>query len=382
MSSSQSRARKHVPACADRLQLSRLYLCVPHPASQPPPPASCASLANPWARSRLAQLNDGNQSPGSGQPPSLQPPWTPLQSLRRHHLEFVACPRHSNPRHYRQLPPAHGAALLSSKPHAQPSLLTGHAPDIVVLARGHNPESDKPACQLAAAAAIATMAATRYQSSDLRRQLGSPRPKGRGSSARNLSSSWRDTPSAVANVVDAKENKDTLCRNIMIYGNCRYEDQGCAFSHDQGKGKSVQSSERWVICSCLCWGGQGAGFVGEGRVMLSSTSPWSSSACTVYPGWLRCHGLMGAHLLGERQTSDDNASMRRLALAHELALANLFLPSSSKKSLSVESPSFTPAANIPTGPKRATLSTSAATAPAFTPRGLEGETDSISSARA
>jgi hypothetical protein len=108
------------------------------------------------------------------------------------------------------------------------------------------------------------MAATRYQSSDLRRQLGSPRPKGRGSSARNLSSSWRDTPSAVANVANAKENKDTLCRNIMIYGNCRYEDQGCAFNHDQGKGKSTQSSERWVIFSCPILGRAGAGWIRGG----------------------------------------------------------------------------------------------------------------------
>ncbi|KAK4102778.1 hypothetical protein N658DRAFT_422488 [Parathielavia hyrcaniae] len=54
------------------------------------------------------------------------------------------------------------------------------------------------------------MAATRYPTNELRRQVGSPRSKGR-------------------------ENKDTLCRNILIYGNCRYEDQGCTFNHDQNK---------------------------------------------------------------------------------------------------------------------------------------------------
>jgi hypothetical protein len=90
------------------------------------------------------------------------------------------------------------------------------------------------------------MATTRYQSNDLRRQVGSPRPKGRGSSARNLST-WRDGSSGVANVPDAQENKDTLCRNVLIYGNCRYEDQGCTFSHDQNKGKANQSqSDRCV----------------------------------------------------------------------------------------------------------------------------------------
>jgi len=30
--------------------------------------------------------------------------------------------------------------------------------------------------------------------------------------------------------------KDTLCRNVLIYGHCRYEDQGCAFNHDPNKG--------------------------------------------------------------------------------------------------------------------------------------------------
>ncbi|SPQ19753.1 7b055bd6-849a-4d9c-aaf3-848eb17c1693 [Thermothielavioides terrestris] len=59
------------------------------------------------------------------------------------------------------------------------------------------------------------MAATRYSSNDLRRQVGSPRSKGR-------------------------ENKDTLCRNILIYGNCRYEDQGCTFNHDQNKNPPPQ----------------------------------------------------------------------------------------------------------------------------------------------
>lgn len=160
------------------------------------------------------------------------------------------------------------------------------------------------------------MAATRYQSSDLRRQLGSPRPKGRGSSARNLSSSWRDTPSAVANVADAKENKDTLCRNIMIYGNCRYEDQGCAFSHDQGKGKSTQSSERWVISFCrLYWGGPvaWAGFAGEGRMMPSSTFPWPSKrhALVMCPcAGIRIHFLSGLEAVPQL---DWRASARRRA---------------------------------------------------------------------
>jgi PAB-dependent poly(A)-specific ribonuclease subunit 3 len=141
------------------------------------------------------------------------------------------------------------------------------------------------------------MATTRYQSNDLRRQVGSPRPKGRGSSARNLST-WRNGSSGVANVPDAQENKDTLCRNVLIYGNCRYEDQGCTFSHDQNKGKANQSQ------------------------------------------------------------SD-----------------------SSKKSLNVESPSFTPA-NIQPPSKKASLTSQAANAPAFTPKGLGASSPSIASVEA
>ncbi|RYO81268.1 hypothetical protein DL766_007379 [Monosporascus sp. MC13-8B] len=42
------------------------------------------------------------------------------------------------------------------------------------------------------------------------RQMASPRPK-------------------------TRDAKDTLCRNVLIYGHCRYEDQGCAFNHEHHK---------------------------------------------------------------------------------------------------------------------------------------------------
>ncbi|KAG6017254.1 hypothetical protein E4U43_001909 [Claviceps pusilla] len=62
------------------------------------------------------------------------------------------------------------------------------------------------------------MAAARFASSDLRRPAGSsPKPKGRA------------------------ENRETLCRNVLIYGHCRYEDQGCTFSHEQNKNNSNQA---------------------------------------------------------------------------------------------------------------------------------------------
>ncbi|KAI9675632.1 MAG: PAB-dependent poly(A)-specific ribonuclease subunit 3 [Caeruleum heppii] len=39
-----------------------------------------------------------------------------------------------------------------------------------------------------------------------------------------------------------RENaKDTLCKNITIYGHCRYEDRGCAFNHDPMKLQTPQT---------------------------------------------------------------------------------------------------------------------------------------------
>ncbi|EHK42864.1 hypothetical protein TRIATDRAFT_294038 [Trichoderma atroviride IMI 206040] len=62
------------------------------------------------------------------------------------------------------------------------------------------------------------MTTPRYQTTELRRQVGSPRPRPR-----------ENVP------------RDTLCRNILIYGHCRYEDQGCIFMHDQTRGNSSQA---------------------------------------------------------------------------------------------------------------------------------------------
>ncbi|CAI4218372.1 unnamed protein product [Parascedosporium putredinis] len=64
---------------------------------------------------------------------------------------------------------------------------------------------------------IGRMAARGYQNSDLRRQVGSPKPKGR-------------------------DHKDTLCRNILIYGHCRYENSGCTFNHDQNKNSTTTNA--------------------------------------------------------------------------------------------------------------------------------------------
>lgn len=60
------------------------------------------------------------------------------------------------------------------------------------------------------------MANTRFGTADRGRQMASPRPK-------------------------TRDNKDTLCRNVLIYGHCRYEDQGCTFNHDKGSSNSMDN---------------------------------------------------------------------------------------------------------------------------------------------
>ncbi|PBP22146.1 PAB-dependent poly(A)-specific ribonuclease subunit PAN3 [Diplocarpon rosae] len=39
----------------------------------------------------------------------------------------------------------------------------------------------------------------------------------------------------------SENSKDTLCRNVTIYGHCRWEDSGCVFSHDPNKTISSQA---------------------------------------------------------------------------------------------------------------------------------------------
>lgn len=41
-----------------------------------------------------------------------------------------------------------------------------------------------------------------------------------------------------------RDTKETLCRNVLIYGHCRYEDQGCAFNHDKGNPNSMDASAK------------------------------------------------------------------------------------------------------------------------------------------
>jgi hypothetical protein len=79
------------------------------------------------------------------------------------------------------------------------------------------------------------MATTRFAPGQ--KIAGSPRPKGRGMCKGvnfAICCHAKDSGHGTSELMSGKtENaKDTLCRNVLIYGHCRYEDQGCAFNHE------------------------------------------------------------------------------------------------------------------------------------------------------
>ncbi|KAJ6032006.1 PAB-dependent poly(A)-specific ribonuclease subunit 3 [Penicillium herquei] len=98
---------------------------------------------------------------------------------------------------------------------------------------------------------------------DSRRTTGSPKMKTRGecfaisSSREPWSRDMRmkmlgskdkthDWMSILIEDWNTENAKDTLCRNVTIYGRCRYEDKGCAFNHDPLKVNAAHQSD-----SCL-----------------------------------------------------------------------------------------------------------------------------------
>jgi hypothetical protein len=55
--------------------------------------------------------------------------------------------------------------------------------------------------------------------------------------------------SGISPLPKARKNaKETLCRNVTIYGHCRFEDKGCAFNHDTTKVNGIPSTENtWDV---------------------------------------------------------------------------------------------------------------------------------------
>ncbi|KAN0079510.1 hypothetical protein V8E54_004724 [Elaphomyces granulatus] len=134
---------------------------------------------------------------------------------------------------------------------------------------------------------------------DSRRSMGSPKLKGR------------------------ENAKDTLCRNVTIYGKCRYEDKGCAFNHDPTKFSAMHQTDRFG-------------------------SPESTALSVGEVSWVIA-SIRGLTYMGSSSNS------------------------SSKKGLNVDSPSFTPSllsTNDTSSKKTTTISPKAASAAPFLPKSV------------
>ncbi|KAJ5774782.1 hypothetical protein N7457_009678 [Penicillium paradoxum] len=84
---------------------------------------------------------------------------------------------------------------------------------------------------------------------DARRTTGSPKMKSRAlgwPSQRGTPDLRRAELLTMDHLVHVENAKDTLCRNVTIYGRCRYEDKGigCAFNHDPSKLNANQADSK------------------------------------------------------------------------------------------------------------------------------------------
>ncbi|KAL2888118.1 PAB-dependent poly(A)-specific ribonuclease subunit PAN3 [Ceratocystis lukuohia] len=169
------------------------------------------------------------------------------------------------------------------------------------------------------------MSARGSQPAELRRQLGSPNAKSR----------------------------DTPCKNVLIYGHCRYENQGCTFNHETKTSKTN-----------------------------TSTNP-----ATITPS----HASI-VHSNTANSTANNNASLMNAAPPNMAMSSVLASPNSHQKTLKWDTPAFTPSSSstspsglhaVPTAPpaisqnpastsplaKKSTFSSQSLYAASFTPRG-------------
>lgn len=116
-------------------------------------------------------------------------------------------------------------------------------------------------------------AVTRGISEDVRRAALSPRSKGRGKSARSPRS-WRaergyDVRDRTDGGIEIENAKDTLCRNVTIYGHCRYEDKGILCGR-----KQVNRKLNRIYRLCLqSRSSQGTGNFNPNRQVYGKKSP-------------------------------------------------------------------------------------------------------------
>ncbi|ODA78926.1 hypothetical protein RJ55_04516 [Drechmeria coniospora] len=199
------------------------------------------------------------------------------------------------------------------------------------------------------------------------------------------------------------ENKETPCRNVSIYGHCRYEDQGCTFTHDPNKNinggqfdiGNPRSPDENATLDNLATRRQSQSYLGYDRnarhqprhhatrkFMLPSRTSVSWTCHVETRSRARRERIfrllmLGGSALATTVLSLPSSFVRHMQCTHDAAGVTMGSPplaSRSKKALNVESPSFTPTSVQPAQIKKPTFSTQAATAPAFTPRALGART--------
>ncbi|RYP44893.1 hypothetical protein DL768_008698 [Monosporascus sp. mg162] len=207
------------------------------------------------------------------------------------------------------------------------------------------------------------------------RQMASPRPK-------------------------TRDAKDTLCRNVLIYGHCRYEDQGCAFNHEQHKNSPNSNDAPDRRLEPKATPGSGAVLPSPGikatpcqipsddaSVPATTSSTKVAEALSVLAEKVEADQLrfrsISERLSSLEETVDylvspnENAAPKKLLRNGSVrGYTNGQSANSSKKSFNVDSPSFTPA-QLPGG-KKSTFSTNATP---FTPRGAAGSKNPHDSSR-
>ncbi|TGO33077.1 hypothetical protein BHYA_0268g00040 [Botrytis hyacinthi] len=208
------------------------------------------------------------------------------------------------------------------------------------------------------------MAATRFNQPELRRPTSSPRPKGR------------------------ENAKDTLCRNVLIYGHCRYEDQGCAFNHDPNKGLGGiidQMDDPWQKPWLVKDKKKNTIFQKTRVSPIKSPrkrvrQDTNTSGSTDYSPTSSQTDFNHSSINPQQQSRFAKPYHREDLRLNErpgqkLPLSNTnFNDDRPKKALNVDSPSFTPATISSSNKGASSITSQAANAAPFTPRGLTSGT--------
>ncbi|KAL1955075.1 hypothetical protein VTO42DRAFT_9064 [Malbranchea cinnamomea] len=101
--------------------------------------------------------------------------------------------------------------------------------------------------------------------------------------------------------------KDTLCRNVTIYGHCRYQDKGCAFNHDpqklSGNAQQSESGKKRLNVESPSFTPSGTPLNGSLGGKKTTISPKAASAAPFLP-----KGVLSRSNIATPTTRQENAT--------------------------------------------------------------------------